>query len=35
VDWIHLVQDRDQPVAGYSEHSNEPLGCTQNWEFLD
>jgi hypothetical protein len=25
VDWIHQTQDKDLYVAGYCEHSNEPL----------
>jgi len=26
VDWIHLAQDREGPLAGSCEHDNKPSG---------
>jgi hypothetical protein len=35
VDWFHLAQDREGPVAGSCEHGNEPSGSIEVREFLD
>jgi hypothetical protein len=36
MDWIYLIQDRDQWRALVNtEHGNEPLGSIIFWEILD
>jgi hypothetical protein len=35
VDWMHLDQDREGPMAGCCEHSNEPWGSIKGGERLD
>jgi hypothetical protein len=35
VDWMPLVQDREQSVAGPCEYGHDPLGSTKGRDFLD
>jgi hypothetical protein len=35
MDWIHMAQDREEPVVGSCEHGNEPSGSIKGGEFLD